>query len=88
MHAHPQGWVYFQRAHFVTDEDLRDPKVLASVNETCASFDISGFEEDIEVQIHASEGNALVVNHNFCAASYNLEDVKTEALEMTDVASS
>jgi hypothetical protein len=87
MHTHPQGWVYFRRNKFVTDEDLRDPSILTSVNNTCAIFEISKLEDGIEVQIHGSEGNFLFANHSFCTASYALAEVTREAVQATDVAS-
>ncbi|THH13919.1 hypothetical protein EW146_g6354 [Bondarzewia mesenterica] len=84
LYIHPQGWVYFKnrQVRVVTDEDVRIPETLKSVEQYISSFPISELDEHMEILLpHGAmpgeHGLTLVVNHSLCIASHYLDEVRT-----------
>ncbi|KAH6915305.1 hypothetical protein BKA70DRAFT_1258622 [Coprinopsis sp. MPI-PUGE-AT-0042] len=92
-HIHPRGWLYFSNpaCKAVTDQDVRDPQTLEIVERTIAKHYPPGtLGEGMEIHLHpqrpvgeqdaASDPYNLVVNHQSCVASYQVEHVTPDSV--------
>ncbi|KAF8974342.1 hypothetical protein BDZ97DRAFT_1911538 [Flammula alnicola] len=90
--VHSQGWIYFYNSSLkvVTDQDIRQPKLLKMTEDLCSQYPLSELSEGMEVHIQhihvqtqmsgselASSFN-IAINHTYCVASYNLDEVKAD----------
>jgi hypothetical protein len=88
-HVHPQGWVYFchPETRVVTNDDIRIPKVLDTVEKYIVTYPLCDLADGMELLVpHDPQLNehmfSLVVNHNACMAGYNLKEVmSTEGMD-------
>lgn len=89
--VHPQGWVYFScpEQKVVTDQDVRTHETYDQILEASQLYPISDLEEGMEVHLQVGPpGTAafnLVINHNHCLASYELGEVKDNAVSSMDM---
>ena len=94
-HIHPQGWVYFYhpKIRIVTNDDIRVPSVLDTVEKYIATYPFSDLADGMELLVpHNPQLDehmfSLIVNHKSCLAGYDLKDViSTERMEARDGAS-
>lgn len=75
----------------VTDQDVRDPDMFTIIKQIASGYPLSELEEGMEVHIqsqtHRSRGSVLlglVINHTYCAAAYDIEQVKHGAIPLYD----
>jgi hypothetical protein len=77
----------------VTDQDIRDDVVYASVTNSTASYRSSDLDDQMEVflmQLHVETGPQnpssfnLVVNHKHCIASYVCQEVQDKNFHFLD----
>ena len=82
MYVHPLGWIYFRHDSLgiVTDEDIRDPSVLAPLSSYC-DCQSKVLQEGHEVYVLSAKGPGfeLFVNHNQCVAAFERENVQDDA---------
>ena len=81
-HVHPQGWVYFSypEARVVTNDDIRVPKVLDTIEKYTMTYPLCDLVDGMELLVpHDPQPGehmfSLVVNHSSCMAGYSLQDV-------------
>ncbi|KAI9513182.1 hypothetical protein F5148DRAFT_1156722 [Russula earlei] len=81
-HIHPQGWVYFNhpKIRVVTNDDIRTPKVLETVENYIETYPFCNLLDGMELLVpHDPQPNehtfTLVVNHNLFMAGYDVTDV-------------
>lgn len=81
-HIHPQGWVYFYhpKIRVVTNDDIRAPSVLDTVEKYIATYPLSDLADGMELLVpHNPQLDehmfTLIVNHKSCMAGYDLTDV-------------
>jgi hypothetical protein len=81
-HIHPQGWVYFYhpKIRVVTNDDIRAPSVLDTVEKYIATYPLSDLADGMELLVpHNPQLDehmfTLIVNHKSCMAGYDLADV-------------
>ncbi|SJL02261.1 uncharacterized protein ARMOST_05587 [Armillaria ostoyae] len=94
QHVHPQGWLYFScpSLKIVTAYDIRDPDIYEILTLNAAAYPLSGLEDAMEVQLsgHRNPGSLqspalnLVINHLHCVASYELEEVRSDTISLTN----
>jgi hypothetical protein len=82
-HTHPQGWVYFYhpKSRVVTNDDVRQPKILNVVERYIATYPFPDLSDDMELLVpHDPQTDehmfSLIVNHESCMAGYRPKDVK------------
>lgn len=88
-HIHPQGSVYFYhpKIRVVTNDDIRVPSVLDTVEKYIATYPFSDLVDGMELLApHNPQLDEqmfpLIVNHKSCLAGYDLKDViSTEGME-------
>jgi hypothetical protein len=88
-HIHPQGWVYFYhpKIRVVTNDDIRTPSVLGTVEKYIATYPFCDLADGMELLVpHDPQPDEemfpLVVNHKTCMAGYDLKDLmSTEGME-------
>lgn len=88
-HIHPQGWVYFYHpdTRVVTNDDIRVPEVLDTIEKYIATYPFCDLAEGMELLVpHDPQPNehlfSLVVNHDLCMAGYDLKDLmSTEGMK-------
>ena len=88
-HIHPQGWVYFYhpKIRVITNDDIRVPSVLDTVEKYIATYPFSDLADRMELLVpHNPQLDehmfSLIVNHKSCLAGYDLKDViSTEGME-------
>ncbi|KAH9965722.1 hypothetical protein BC827DRAFT_760720 [Russula dissimulans] len=85
-HIHPQGWAYFRhpKIRVVTNDDIRIPKVLETVESYIKTYPFSDLEDGMELLVpHDPQPNehaaSLVINHKFCMAGYDVKEVISTA---------
>lgn len=88
MYIHPQGWIYFRydSLGIVTDEDIRDPAVLALFSAYCACQSQT-LPDGYEIYILSIKGPAfeLFINHRQCVAAFERENVQEKSLLHSDI---
>ncbi|KAF8484550.1 hypothetical protein DFH94DRAFT_714429 [Russula ochroleuca] len=88
-HIHPRGWFYFyhSKIRVVTNDDIRTPSVLDTVEKYIATYPLGDLADGMELLIpHGPQPDehmfSLIVNHKSCMAGYDLKDVmSTERME-------
>lgn len=78
-----QGGVYFHNPSLkiVTDQDMRQPRLLQLMEETAKLYPSSNLSENMEIQISSFQKDKihwetnLAINHKHCVASSNFDDV-------------
>jgi hypothetical protein len=81
-HIHPRGWLYFYhpKIRVVTNDDIRTPSVLDTVEKYIVTYPFGDLADGMEVLIpHGPQPDehmfSLIVNHKSCMAGYDLKDV-------------
>ncbi|PPQ65223.1 hypothetical protein CVT26_000200 [Gymnopilus dilepis] len=88
---HSQGWIYFYhpRLKIVTDHDIREPGILAALEDSRSHYPLDDLTDGMEVQLVQTRSAAkvsensfsswnLTINHKHCVASYNFEEVRND----------
>ncbi|KAF8897409.1 hypothetical protein BD779DRAFT_1490637 [Infundibulicybe gibba] len=84
--VHPQGWIYFynQSLKLVTDQDIRVHKVAAAFAEHMFQHHTTSEGVELQINIPSEPTDSglqkpapfqLAINHEYCIASYQVEDV-------------
>ncbi|KAF8505975.1 hypothetical protein F5888DRAFT_1653380 [Russula emetica] len=92
-HIHPQGWVYFYhpKTRVVTNDDIRSPSILSTLEKYIATYPFSDLADGMELRLPYDPKPdehmfSLIVNHGSCMAGYNLKDVlSTKGMEADHV---
>jgi hypothetical protein len=81
-HIHPQGWVYFYhpKMRVVTNDDIRTPNILNTLERYLATYPFSDLADGMELRVpYDPQPNehmfSLIINHKSCMAGYNAKDV-------------
>ncbi|KAH7105497.1 hypothetical protein BKA62DRAFT_613097 [Auriculariales sp. MPI-PUGE-AT-0066] len=84
MHEHPSGWLYFTHEilRIVTDDDIRDPALLASLENQISIM--PPIPDKCEIQLHARFANRRFVNHDAALAGYSLKAVYGPQVDCLD----
>ena len=73
-HIHPQGWVYFvhKERKVVTDEDVRSPEALCSVEKYLSTYPLAEIDENMEVLVPPNvepDDHSMSISHHSTLAS-------------------
>lgn len=84
MYIHPRGSIYFRNddSRVVVDEDIRTPAMLEKANAFCSGqpYTFPSSETEVHMTYGVGASVCLFVNHQQCAAGYDLGKLSYHAM--------